>query len=117
MSIELQTTYRSFAPPMSAVRRIRAKLQFLERVYPEVTSCALVAELMRDHRLMRSIYRVSIAATTGEGKIIANYDRPGDYGHENLFAALADAFDALDRALQSHHADKVSVSSKHISYR
>jgi hypothetical protein len=111
MSIELRTTYRSFSPPMSAVRRIRAKLQFFETIYPEVVACSLVAELVRDRERAGTDYRVAIAVTTTDGEIIANHGRNDDHRHENLFAALADAFDALDSALHSHMADRASAMS------
>ena len=102
---------------MSAVRRIRAKLQFLETIYPDVVACSLVAELVRDNRLAGTDYRVAIAVTTSDGEIIPDHDRFADHRHENLFAALANAFDALDNALHTYAMEKASITALSSSRR
>jgi ribosome-associated translation inhibitor RaiA len=109
MPIELQATYRSFSPPIQADRRIRARLKALEQFYPDIMSCALIAEQTHGHQLEGMIYRVAIAVTVAGGEIIADHDHHNKHAHEDFFVAIEDAFDALEKALKSHAMGKSAV--------
>ena len=109
MPIEMQTTYRSFSPPMQVDRRIRARLKALEQCYPDIMSCALTAEQSRSHQLQGIIYRVAIAVTGAGGEVIANHDHHNKHAHEDIFVAIEDAFDALENAFKSPAIGKSAV--------
>ena len=44
MPIDLQITYRDFPPPLLAEKRIRIRVNKLERLFPRIISCHVVAE-------------------------------------------------------------------------
>ena len=94
---------------MRADKRIRARLIALAQVYPDIISCALIVEQSHDHQLKGRIYRVSIAVTVADGEVIADHDHHNKHAHENLYAAIEDAFDALEHALESHAMGKSAV--------
>jgi ribosome-associated translation inhibitor RaiA len=109
MTIALQTTYRSFSPPIRADRIIRDRLKALEQLYPNILSCTLTAEQSHSHQLTGMMYRVAIAVTLADGNVIADHDHHNKHAHEDFFAAAEDAFVALENALKSHPMDKTAV--------
>jgi ribosome-associated translation inhibitor RaiA len=109
MAIQLQATYRSFSPPIKAESRIQQRLKSLERLHQGIQSCALIAEKFHDHQLRGTVYRVAIAAMLSGGETIADHDHHNQHSHEDLFVALDDAFDALERVLKTHSKDPAPV--------
>lgn len=101
MPIDLQTTYRSFSPPLQADRRIRARLEVLERRNPGIRSCAITAEKSSDHHLDGAPHRIAITVTLVDGSIVADHEHHHKMANEDFFVAVNDAFDALERVLQS----------------
>lgn len=101
MPIELLATYRSFAPPVKADKRIRTRLKALEQLNPNIESCAVTAEQSHNHQLKGSFYRVAIAVTLADGNVIADHEFHHRHAHEDFGQALDDAFDALGRVLRS----------------
>ena len=102
MTIELQTTYRDFPPPLLAEDRIRKRLEKLERLYPRIISCHVVAEESHRRHHKGKLYSVRINVAVPGGEIVANRDHHDKHGHEDFYVAMRDAFDALERQLTSH---------------
>ena len=102
MPIDLQTTYRDFAPPMLAEKRIRHRVEKLERLSPRIISCHVVAEESHQRHHKGSLYTVHVNVTLPGGDIVASRDHHDKHSHEDFYVAMRDAFDALERQLQSH---------------
>ena len=105
MPIDLQATYRSFSPPLQADRRIRARLVALERLNPEIKSCAITAEKSYDHRSKAAPHRIAISVTLVDGSVITDHEQYPIIADEDFFAAVNAAFDALERRLRSRLAE------------
>lgn len=101
MPVELQTTYRDFPPPLLADGRIRKRLEKLERMYPRIISCHVVAEESHRQHHKGKLYSVHVRLDIPGGELIASQEHHDQHGHEDFFVAMRDAFDALERQLQS----------------
>jgi ribosomal subunit interface protein len=102
MSIDLQTTYRDFPPPLLAESRIRKRVEKLERLFPRIVSCHVVAEERHQSHHKGTLYGIRVNVTIPGGEIVASRDHHDRHNHEDFYVAMRDAFDALERQLRSH---------------
>jgi ribosomal subunit interface protein len=101
MTIDLQTTYRDFPPPLLAEKRIRNRLDKLERMFPRIISCHVLAEESHRSHHKGKLYSVHINVAVPGGEITASRDRHDRLDHEDFYVAMRDAFDALERQMKS----------------
>lgn len=101
MPIDLQTTYRDFAPPLLAEKRIRHRMAKLERLFPRIVSCHVVTEESHRSHQKGKLYGVHVNVVVPGGEIIASREHHDKHEHEDFYVALRDAFDALERQLRS----------------
>ena len=102
MPVELQTTYRDFPPPLLAEKRIRKRVEKLERLFPRIISCHVVAEESLQSHHKGKLYGVRVNVVIPGGEIVASRDHHNKHDHEDFYAAMRDSFDALERQLRSH---------------
>jgi ribosomal subunit interface protein len=102
MPVDLQITYRDFPPPLLAEKRIRHRVEKLERLFPRVIACHVVAEESHQSHQKGVLYSVRVNVTVPGGDIVASRDHHDKHSHEDFYVAMRDAFDALERQLRSH---------------
>ena len=102
MPIDLQTTYRDFPPPLLAEKRIRHRLDRLERMFPRIISCHVVAEESHQSHHKGRLYSVHINVAVPGGEIVASRNHHDKLDHEDFYVAMRDAFEALERQLKSY---------------
>jgi ribosomal subunit interface protein len=102
MAIDLRVTYRDFSPPMLAEERIQKRVKKLERLFPRIVSCHVVAsELHRAHK-KGALYNIHLDVVIPGHELAAAHDRHDRHSHQDFYVALRDAFDALERQLHAH---------------
>lgn len=101
MSVDLQTTYRDFPPPLLAEERIRKRVDRLANINPRITSCHVVAEEQHRSHHKGKLYSVRVNVSFPGGEIVANRDHHDKRSHEDFYVAMRDAFDVLERQLKS----------------
>lgn len=109
MTIDLRTTYRDFSPPLEAEKRIRARLDRLVQLRPDIASCDVVAEEIHGHQLERHRYRIAIAVILSGGEILADHDHHNRHAPDEFFVAVDDAFGALERVLIRYADSRAAV--------
>lgn len=96
----LEMAFRNMKPRESAEDRIRERLSKLEKIYEGITSCHVYVQAPHRHHSKGNRYEVHIEARVPGTELIVN-EKPGDVrSHEDLFIAIRDAFDALERQLK-----------------
>jgi hypothetical protein len=60
MTATLQVTYKDFPAPLLAEERIRERFDRLERIYPRMTSCRVVAEELDARPHQGKLYQLRI---------------------------------------------------------
>lgn len=99
-SLPLQITFRDM-PSSDAVRaRIIERVGELEQFFPRVMSCRVV--IRAPHRRQRKgrLYSVRIDLKVPRREIVVNREPDANHAHEDIYVAIRDAFDALDRRLE-----------------
>ena len=102
MSVDLQTTYRDFPPPLLAAGRIRKRIDKLERMCPRIISCHVVAEEAHRQHHKGKLYSVHVRINVPGDEIVASRDHHEKHGHEDFYVAMRDSFDALERQLHAY---------------
>jgi ribosomal subunit interface protein len=102
MQVPLHITFRGFPSSEAIESRISAKVSKLERLCGRITSCRVVMESPHHHQHKGNTYRVSIDVTVPDGEIVVGRHNGLNHAHEDVYVAIRDAFDALERQLQDH---------------
>ncbi|MBM3570306.1 MAG: hypothetical protein FJX46_16305 [Alphaproteobacteria bacterium] len=80
--------------------RIRERVSHLAQYHGRITACRVVVRAPHRHHRHGRLYSVRIDLTVPGGRVVANRDAAADGAHKDVYVALRDAFDALERRLE-----------------
>jgi len=95
MQIALQITVREMEHSEALDQQIRDKVAKLERIYPRLMACRVLAERQDRHKQQGSQFAVRVDLTLPGKEIVVNRQHA-----EDAYVALRDAFDAAKRQLE-----------------
>jgi ribosome-associated translation inhibitor RaiA/cold shock CspA family protein len=114
MQTPLEIVFDDIDSSPAVEQRIRERVRRLERLYDGITSCHVA--LSTPHRHGRKGQRWSVRIETRvPGAELVTSRKPGDVqAHEDLFVAIRDAFDVMERELKSWHAKVQGEVKTHV---
>jgi ribosomal subunit interface protein len=98
----LKISFRDVAPSDAIESRIRERVARLEQMYDRLIRCDVAVEAPHRRHRQGKVYRVRVHATVPGAEIVAGRDPSEHHAHEDLYVALRDAFDAVERRLEDH---------------
>lgn len=102
MQIPLQITFRHMEPSAAVEARVRERVERLDRYYDRIMGCRVVVESPHRHHHQGKVFHVRVELTVPNGEIVVTREPETNHAHEDVFVAVRDAFDALQRRLQDH---------------
>jgi ribosomal subunit interface protein len=103
MQIPLQITFRDMEPSEAVEARIREKAAKLDRHYDRIMSCRVMVEAPHGHHHQGRLFHVRIDLTVPEGELVVTQaHHHKDHAHEDVYVAIRDAFNAIQRQLEDH---------------
>lgn len=99
MSVPLQITYRGFDTSDAVSQLIKERTDKLESVCDRITRCHVTVDAPHRHHVHGNHYRVHIDLVVPGLELVADRDVVANPLHEDLYAAIGDAFDAMKRRL------------------
>ena len=102
MQVPVQITFRGFPSSEAISSRIEQKVHKLEQRFGRITSCRVVIEAPHQHHHKGKTYHVSVDIVVPGAELPATRDAGRNHAHEDVYVALRDAFDAVQRRLQDH---------------
>jgi len=102
MKLPLQVVFRNMEPSATAEAKIRERAGQLERIYPHIMSCRVAVEAHHKHHHQGNLYHVRIDLKVPDSEIVASRDPGEHHAHEDVYVAVRDAFDAVDRRLEDY---------------
>jgi ribosomal subunit interface protein len=102
MKIPLQITYRDFSSSDAVEAAVRKRVEHLEHLFGEASGCRVVVEQHHHHHRKGNLFQVRIDLTVKGSELVVTREAHDDHGHESIYVAIRDAFDALERQLDSH---------------
>ncbi len=100
MILPLQITFRNFPSSPYIRARIRERADKLGEFHDRIMSCRVVVESPHRRHHKGKLFMVSIALKVPKGEIAVNREPAEHHAHEDIYVAIRDAFDALQRRLQ-----------------
>ena len=102
MEFPVQVTFRDIDPSPSIETRIRERAAKLEQFQGRITGCRVVVEAPHRHQHKGTLYNVRVDVTVPGGELLVNQDSNINHAHEDVYVAIRDAFNAMERRLKSH---------------
>ncbi len=100
MVLPLQVTFRKMDPSPFVRGRIKERADKLERFHDRIVGCRVVVEAPHRHHHKGKLYAVSVEVKV-PGSTITSHRSPGErHSHEDVYVAVRDAFDAVERQIQ-----------------
>jgi len=102
MQLPLQITFRNMEPSAAVEDRVRERMKRLEQYYERIMGCRVVVESPHRRRHQGKVFHVRIDLTLPHGELVVNREPEEDHAHEDVFVAIRDAFDAMQRQVQDY---------------
>jgi ribosomal subunit interface protein len=100
MPIPLQISFRNMEPSPAVEKRIRQKAAKLERFHDRIVGCTVVVEAPHRHHHKGKLYNVRVDISVPGKDVVVDRTKPTDHGHEDVYVAVRDAFDAAVRRVE-----------------
>jgi ribosomal subunit interface protein len=97
MKLPLQITVRNVSLSEVAKADIHKKVAKLDSFYDRIMSCRVVVEAPHRHHHQGVLYNVRIDMTVPGGELVVKREP-----HEDIYVAIRDAFDAVQRQLKDY---------------
>jgi ribosomal subunit interface protein len=100
MQVPLELSYRNLDPSEAIEERVRQRVRRLEKLAPDIMACRVMIEAPHRHHHQGRIYHVRVDVTVPGHELVVSRDPGQHHAHEDVYVAIRDAFDAVERRLQ-----------------
>lgn len=102
MQVPLQIRFNNLEPSDAVEANVRKHVERLEHFCDDIVSCRVILEAPHKHHHQGNVYRVTVDVRTPGDESVASRASPRHHAHEDIYVAIRDAFDAVQRQLQDH---------------
>jgi len=100
MQTEVHITFRDMEPSDAVAARIRERVAKLEEFHPRITGCHVIVEAAK-RRQKATEYQVHIDLKLPAGELVVSHDHKNRRPADDMYVAVRNAFDAMERQLKS----------------
>ena len=102
MTLPLQITFRKMTPSPAVRTRVRERADKLVKFHDRITACRVVVEAPHRHHHKGKLYSIAVEIKL-PGGTLTSHRNPGDHhAHEDIYVAVRDAFDAIERQIHDY---------------
>jgi len=102
IAVALQITFRKMPPSPYVRGRIKERVDKLARFCDRILGCRAVVEAPHRHHHKGKLYLVAVEVKL-PGATVTSHRNPGQrHEHADVYVALRDAFDAIERQIQDY---------------
>lgn len=102
MKLPLQISFRNMNPSPAVEARVREKARKLDRFFDQIMSCRVVVEQHHRHHHKGNLYHVRVDLTVPDGELVVNREPDDHRAHEDVYVAVRNAFDAIQRRIEDY---------------
>lgn len=102
MQVPLDITFHNLDTSAAVTSRIRAAVNRLSRVCPDMISCRVVVELRSRRHQHGNLYKVSVDVRVPNAELVGGQHSGANPAHTDVDVAIRDAFDQMRRQLSAH---------------
>jgi ribosomal subunit interface protein len=101
MISDTQVVFRNIEYSPSVEEIVLKRLGKLERYCDEIHSLRVILETPHNNHHKGKVYHVGVEAMVPNHDIVVTHDQHDNHAHEDIYVAIRDAFDAIERRLKS----------------
>lgn len=96
-----QVLFRGFEHSPSVEAAVHKRLEKLERYSDKIQSLKVTLEIPHQHHHKGRVFHVGVEALIPNHDIVVAHDHHDNHAHEDIYVAIRDAFNAVERRLKS----------------
>lgn len=100
MQLTPEITFRGLASTPAVENKIQERIARLERYYSRIMGCRVMLELNHRHQHKGKLFYVRLEVTVPGRKLVVSRDPEAHQAREDVYVAIRDAFDAMERRLE-----------------
>jgi ribosomal subunit interface protein len=101
MISEAQVVFRNIEHSQAVEDAVHKRLEKLGRYCDEIQSLKVTLETPHNNHYKGKVYHVGVEATVPNHDIVVTHDQHDNHSHEDIYVAIRDAFNAVERRLKS----------------
>jgi ribosomal subunit interface protein len=109
----IQITFRGIEPSLAIEDYVRRRAMKLETFYHRITGCHVTVEAPNLHHKQGRQYRIGIDLVVPRAELVVGRAPDEGSSHEDVYAAIDDAFDDAGRVLQDHVRKQRGYTKSH----
>lgn len=102
MPVPTKITFRDFPPSDAVSARITERAEKLGNFHKRITECRVTVESPHRHHRKGKLYQINIVLLVPGGELVVNNATHDKHAHEDIYVAIRDAFNAIQRKLEDH---------------
>ncbi|MEJ2061064.1 MAG: HPF/RaiA family ribosome-associated protein [Gammaproteobacteria bacterium] len=100
MNLEPEITFRDLERSPAIEAKVLERIERLDRYYSKIMGCRVMIEARHRHQHKGKLYHVRVDVTVPGHQLISSREPPERQSHEDVYVAIRDAFNAMDRQLE-----------------
>ncbi|MDR2212738.1 MAG: HPF/RaiA family ribosome-associated protein [Pseudomonadales bacterium] len=101
MISDTQVLFRGIDHSAAVEEAVHKRVAKLERFSDEIQSLRVILEAPHNNHHKGKVYHVGVEALIPNHDIVITHDQHDKHSHEDIYVAVRDAFNALERRLKS----------------
>lgn len=101
MISDTQVVFRNIDHSPAVEEAVYKRLEKLERYCDEIQSLRVILEAPHNNHHKGKVYHVGVEAMVPNHDIVVTHDQHDKHSHEDIYVAIRDAFNAVERRLKS----------------
>jgi ribosomal subunit interface protein len=106
MVSDTKVVFRGIDHSQAVADAVQKRLDKLERYSDEIQSLRVTLESPHNHHHKGKVFHVGVEAVIPNHDIQVNHDQHDKHEHEDIYIAIRDAFNALERQIKSVYEKK-----------
>ncbi len=110
MISDTQVVFKGIDHSQAVEEAVNKRLQKLERYSDEIHSLRVILDSPHNNHHKGKVFHVGVEALIPNHEIMVNNDQHDKHEHEDIYVAIRDAFDALERRIKEFYDKKRKLS-------
>jgi ribosomal subunit interface protein len=101
MISDTKVVFRNIEHSPAVEEAVHKRLEKLERYCDEIQSLRVILETPHNNHHKGKVYHVGVEAMVPNHDIVVTHDQHDKHSHEDIYVAIRDAFNAVERRLKA----------------
>ena len=109
-----QVIFRGIPHSDYVEEKILSKSAKLQQFYKDIKHCRVTVDVQKKHH-HGNLYEIKIDVSVPNKEIVVNHKHHDEHSHEDIYVAIRDAFNAMQRKLEDHTNKRRGDIKSHLS--